>query len=143
MKEDQAFLQSDYSAPRPPPPPLPSASCFSFSVFLYVAVKLTEGRGGGGRAWSQIKAISYDLEKVLPFINQSILSGQRVSVSISRRDLHNISDEGILLELTFYTRVFYCSLHLPCISQHVLITIPSRVSSARYGRFGKVPLSRL
>jgi hypothetical protein len=36
--EDQAFLRSYDSAPRPlPPPSLPSASCLSFSVIMCVA----------------------------------------------------------------------------------------------------------
>jgi hypothetical protein len=60
--EDQAFLRSYDSAPRPPPPlPLTEASCLSFSVFLCVA-GLAYGRRGVGRgAWSSI--------------NHSILSG--------------------------------------------------------------------
>jgi hypothetical protein len=70
--EDQAFLQSFDSAPRPPPlPPIPSASCLSFSVFLCVTSELTDGRGGGG--WRGAK--SYDREKAWPSIYHSLLFG--------------------------------------------------------------------
>ncbi len=68
--EDQAFLGSYDSAPRPPPPlqqivSLSQSSCVS-------PVQLTEGRvgGGGGRG-----AESYERKEAWVFINRSILSG--------------------------------------------------------------------
>ncbi len=44
--EDQAFLRSYVSAPRP----LPSATCLSLSVFLCVAGGATNERGGGAKS---------------------------------------------------------------------------------------------
>ncbi len=53
--EDQAFLRSHNSAPRPPPPPL---SVSKLSLFLILPVcrrsSLLTGGGGRGRVWSRI-----------------------------------------------------------------------------------------
>ncbi len=51
IMEDQAFLCSYESAPRPPPPPsLPSATCFSYSVYLCARSSLL---AGGGMGWAR------------------------------------------------------------------------------------------
>jgi hypothetical protein len=72
--EDQIYLRSYDSAPRPPPP-LPysrHSSCFSFSVFLYMSpVDFTDRRGGGNGGGAK----SYDHEKARSSRNHSMPSG--------------------------------------------------------------------
>ncbi len=70
IKEDQPFLRSYDSAPRPPPPS-PLSRLSELSLFLTLPACVSSGqayRGGGG--W----AVIYDSEKALPSTNNSILS---------------------------------------------------------------------
>jgi hypothetical protein len=81
--EDQAFLRSFDSSPRPPPsPPLPSASCLSLSVILCVASQAYGQEGGRGWARSQI---IYDRKKAWSPINYSVNSGQ-ADISLHRME---------------------------------------------------------
>jgi hypothetical protein len=74
--EDQAFLPSDVSAPRPPPSPQSPIS--KLALFLSLPVCRVDGRAHwrevvGGRGGG-----SYDDEKACSFINYSILSALQV-----------------------------------------------------------------
>ncbi len=74
--EDQAFLRSFDSAPRPPLPPSLigqhySASCLFFILPMCRRPSLLRERGVGGRCGDK----SYDREKAWPSIKHSILSG--------------------------------------------------------------------
>ncbi len=91
--EDQAFLRSYDSAPRPPPFNLllPLTTCLSSKVFL---VELTDGRAGGRGA------NSYDSEKAWPSIYYSILS-----VSVFDRLFYN----GSRCRLLSWCRGFWIS----------------------------------
>ncbi len=70
--ENQAFLRSYDSAPRPPP--LPSPSLVSkLSLFLSLSVCRRSGEVGSGRGGG-LEAKAYDREKTWPSINHSIVS---------------------------------------------------------------------
>jgi hypothetical protein len=94
--EDQAFLLSYDSAPRPSP--YPSSPASKLSIFLSLPVcrrSVLYWRGGGG-AGDGRGAKSYDREKAWPSINHSILPGTyNVCIYIDIKALTYLRDTGI------------------------------------------------
>ncbi len=84
--EDQAFLRSYDSAPRPPPSPFSHQQVVSLSQSSCVTGQ-AYWRGGGGGGWGGgLRSKPYDSEKVWPSINHSILSANK-SVKVSYSEL--------------------------------------------------------